>query len=267
MKTNLLETNGNVKGEIDLPGIFSTAYKPELIKLAVHVKQSQKRQRYGADPLAGKRTSAHYHGRRKIRYSMMNKEMSRIPRIHGNVGYLSHTARFAPHAVKGRKAHPPKAEKIWAKKMNKKQMLLALKSAIAASAVPEIVKERGHVFEGSLPVIVENDFENFGKTRNVFIALEKMGLERELKRCAVKKVRAGKGKMRGRRYKKKKGPLIIASERCALLKAAENIEGVDACTVEEIFSSHEIEMLAPGTAAGRLIVLTENALKNLKKVE
>src|SRR3989344_4281142 len=109
----LHDLTGTVVREVALPKTFSSEIKPEVIKKAFLVWQSQQRQPYGADPLAGKKTSAHYHGSRHYRYSMMNKETSRMPRIHGKVGYLAMRARFAPHAVKGRRAHPPVAEKIW----------------------------------------------------------------------------------------------------------------------------------------------------------
>src|SRR3989338_4855614 len=109
----IYDTTGNPLEEIKLPGVFSTPYRPDVIKRAVLAEQSAKRQPYGADPLSGKRTSAHYHGKRKYRWAMMNKEMARMSRIHGKVGSLHFTARFAPQAVKGRQAHPPKAEKIW----------------------------------------------------------------------------------------------------------------------------------------------------------
>src|SRR3989338_6365349 len=116
----LYDINGNEMGEAKLPKIFSYEYRPEVIKRAVLASQSKRRQQYGANPLAGFRSSAHYHGKRKYRFSMMNKEMARISRIHGKVGYLAFRARIVAQAVKGRKAHPPKAEKIWSQKINKK---------------------------------------------------------------------------------------------------------------------------------------------------
>ncbi len=267
MKAKLLKIDGSEKGEIELPDMFSTKYKPDLITLAVLISQSKKRQPYGSDPLAGKRSSAHYHGSRHYRFTMMNKEMSRIPRIHGKVGYLGYTARVAPHAVKGRRAHPPKAEKIWAKKINKKQMMVALKSAIASTANVETVKSRGHIFESqSLPIVIENDFERVSKTKEASKIIKNLGLEKEMKRCSVKKVRSGKGKMRGRKYKKKKGPLIIVSGNCSLVKSARNIAGVDICTAKELFEKQEIEKLAPGAMAGRLTIITEKAIDEIKKV-
>ncbi len=257
IQRDVYDLEGKVVEKITLPKIFKTTYKPEVIKKAFLVIRSIRRQPYGADPLAGKRSSAHYHGKRHYRYTMMNREMARMPRIHGNVGFLSLTARVAPHVVKGRKAHSPKAEKKWAKKINAKEYLLALKSSIAASSVPELVKQR-HSLEKS-PIIFVDDFASLKKTKDVFSVLKTI-ISSELERCKIKKVRAGKGKMRGRRYKRKKGPLIIVPESSPLIKSAKNIPGIDVATLNNL----DIELLAPGGQAGRILILTKSVLNELE---
>lgn len=259
--TKVYDLSGNVKEEIKLPEIFSTAYKPVVIQRAVLAAQSAKRQPYGTDPLAGKRTSAHYHGKRKYRWTMMNKEMARIARIHGKVGYMLWRARFVPQAVKGRRAHPPKAEKIWLQKINAKELQLAIKSALAATADRNLVSERGHLFERELPIIIIDDFENVKKAKDVKKILLAVVGSKELERAEKKKVRAGKGKMRGRKYKKRKGPLLIFSKPCDAIKAARNIPGIDAAAAESL----DIELLAPGTRAGRLAILTKSAVQKLSE--
>jgi large subunit ribosomal protein L4e len=259
--TKIFDLEGKAAGEAKLPKIFSTRYKPETIKKAVLALQSSRRQRYGANPLAGKRSSAHYHGKRHYRFTMMNREMARIARIHGKVGYLAYRARVVPQAVKGRKAHPPKAEKIFEKKINKKENEAAIRSALAATANPELVNNRGHVISTKeLPIIVVDSLENMKKTKDVKSFLEKV-MKDEMKRCSLKKIRPGKGKARGRKYRKKKGPLIIVSGECPLLKAAKNIPGLDAVRLGEL----NIELLAPGTQAGRLTILTKGVLEKLGK--
>lgn len=244
--------------EIDLPAIFKTPYRPDVIKRAVLAQQSAKRQPYGTDPLAGLRSSAHYHGSRHYRYSMMNKEMSRMPRIHGKVGYLAWRGRVAPQTVKGRRAHPPKAEKIWLQKINQKEKFLAIKSALAASTNVDLLKVRGHSY--SEPIIFVDEFDAIKSTKTIYGLLEKIA-SAELERSEKKKVRAGKGKMRGRRYSRKKGPLIILSKNCPAIKASRNIPGVDAISISNI----NVELLAPGTQAGRLIITTKATLNELQK--
>jgi len=257
----IYDIEGKAIDEARLPELFSTEYKPETIKKAFLALQSARRQRYGANPLAGKRSSAHYHGKRHYRFTMMNREMARIARIHGRVGYLAYRARVVPQAVKGRKAHPPKAEKIFEKKINKKENTLAIKSALAATANLKLVKERGHEIElKELPIVVIDSIEDLKKTSDVKSFLEKI-IKEELKRCSEKKVRSGRGKTRGRKYKKKKGPLMIVSRECPLIKAAKNIPGIDIVKTDEL----NVELLAPGSQAGRLTVFTKGALENLSK--
>ncbi len=249
------DLQGNVVEEMKLPGIFSTDIRPDVVKRAVLAIQSARRQPYGSDPLAGKRTSAHYHGRRKYRFTMMNREMARMARIHGKVGYLAFTARFVPQAVKGRRAHPPKAEKNWTQRLNRKEHDYAIRSALAASADINFVKLHHRVEES--PIILVDEFENFTKTKDIANLLNKL-MPEEMKRCSEKKIRAGKGKMRGRRYRKKKGPVIITSHE---MKAAKNIPGIDSVDVERI----NAEILAPGAVPGRMVIITKAVLAAIQK--
>ncbi len=252
----LFDTKGVKKGEVKLPPVFSTVLREDVIKRAVLAEQSWRRQAYGPNKMAGQRSSAHYHGRRDLPHDqrMMNREMARLPRIHGHSGRLFMTARIAPQAVKGRRAHPPKPERKWGEKINKKERLLALKSAIAATADSELVKARGHRAES----VVVSGLEKIEKTKDLVALLKKIGFEDELKRVAEKKVRAGKGKMRGRKYKKKKGPLIVVAKKTNV----DNIPGVDVVTLDEL----SVEALAPGCIPGRVTIWSKEALEKLKEM-
>jgi large subunit ribosomal protein L4e len=266
MKTvKVYDLDGKDAGKIELPEVFSTPLRPDVIKRAVLALQSASRQPYGTDPLAGKRTSAHYHGLRRYRFTMMNREMSRIPRIHGKGAsgtWQAFTARFAPHAVKGRAAHPPKVEKIWLQKINKKEYKLALRSALAAAAQLQVVRNRGHRIDCDVPIVVVDEFENLDKTAKIFKVLNALGLKKEFDRCENKRIRAGKGKRRGRKYKKPVGPLIVLSKECPALKACKNLKGVDVALPDQL----DVELLAPGTHPGRLMVVTQSALQCLNKI-
>ncbi|HDI02677.1 MAG TPA: 50S ribosomal protein L4, partial [Candidatus Aenigmarchaeota archaeon] len=105
MKANVFDLEGNVKEKIDLPKVFSAPYRPDLIKRAVLAAQANRRQKYGADPMAGKRTSAHYHGKTHLDpdQRMMGRDMARLPREHGDTSRFMR-ARLVPHAVGGRRA-------------------------------------------------------------------------------------------------------------------------------------------------------------------
>lgn len=254
------DLEGKESGRITLPLSFSEKVRIDLIQKAVLAEQSKLRQPYGSDPLAGHRTSAHYHGMRHSRYSQMNRELARHKRIH-NQGYLNLTARFNPHTVKGRRAHPPKVEKVWKLKINKKERLKALKSALAATLDKNLVLKRGHEIEElkHVPLVLEDDFQKINKTSEALKIFEKFGLMKEIERCKEKKVRSGKGKMRGRRYNKKKGPLVVIAKDEGIIKAIENIPGVDVVLAKDL----TVSLLAPGTHPGRLAIFTKTAIKEL----
>ncbi|MCJ7560718.1 50S ribosomal protein L4, partial [Candidatus Bathyarchaeota archaeon] len=77
-----------------------------------------------------------------------------------------------------------------------------------------------------------------------------------------RKIRAGKGKRRGRKMKQAVGPLIVVVENKGLADAASNIPGVDIVTVNNL----NTEMLAPGTHPGRLTLWTNGAIERLDKL-
>jgi large subunit ribosomal protein L4e len=260
MKATVIDVQVQKKQEINLPKVFNSEFRPDLIKRAVLAIQSHKRQPSGTDPLAGHRTSAAYHGVRTGPHHMMNIETARMKRIHGGPPNLSMAARFVAQSTKGRLAHPPKVEKIWWQKINKKERILAIKSAIAATAIKEIVIKRGHIVNNiDLPIVVEDNVQDFKKTKEVKAFLEKVGLKAEMERAKEKKIRAGKGKARGRKYKKKKSVLFVVSEDRGISKALKNIPGSDFAIVNNL----NAELLAPGTHAGRLTIWTESAIRKL----
>lgn len=261
MKADVFDLQGKPIEKIELPKIFEEPLRQDLILRAVLSSQSRRRQVYAVDTMAGKRTSAHYHGVRRERYSMMGKEMARMPRMHGKLSpHLMWRPRFAPQVKGGREAHPPLAEKIWIQKMNKKERRKAILSAIAATAKKELVLKRGHRFEGKeLPIIVEDKIQEIKRTKELVEFLKKVGLEKELERIKEKKIRIGRGKTRGRRYKIKIGPLFVIIEDKGISKAVKNLLGANVCRVENLSA----EYLAPGAMPGRLTIFTKPAIEKL----
>jgi len=261
MKVSVYDIDGKPIEKIELPKVFNEQFRPDLIIRAVTSLQSERRQPYGTDPLAGLRTSAHYHGRRRTRYTMMMRDLTRLPRLHGASPMMSWRVRKVPSAVKGRKAHPPKVEKIWYQKINKKELKLALNSAIAATSKKDVVKKRGHQVDNleELPLIVKDKIQSVKKTKDLEKILKTLGLEKELERLKTKKIRPGRGKMRGRKYKKKVGPLIIVNKDDGIGMAGKNLTGIDVKNVKDI----SVEDLAPGSHPGRLTIWSESSLKEL----
>lgn len=256
----IISLDGEEVRERKLPEVFDENRRPDLIRRAVEHYRSKRRQSYGADKRAGMKTSAHYEGSRHVEPNsqMMNREMSRMPREHGDTA-RRFRALLAPHAVGGMKAHPPKAEKKWAKEMNKKEKRKATRSAIASTAREDAVRERNHRFDGDLPIVVEDDLQGLDKTSGVEEFLRNIGLEEELERARKKKVRGGKGKNRGRKYKRKTSVLIVVGEDEGIKRSARNIPGVEVARVEELNSG----LLSPGGHGARLTIYTESAIQKI----
>jgi len=263
MKLPILDTSTNKIGEIELPDQFKEEFRPDLIHRAVLAIQSHNRQPYSASEDAGKRASAKLSRRRRDYRGSYGIGISRVPRkIMTRRGTrMNWVGAFAPGTVGGRRAHPPKTTKLWEKKINEKERLKSLRSAISATLSREIVAQRGHIVPQNYPFILDEKFESLDKTKEVVMIFNKLGIKDELLRVEEKKVRAGKGKSRGRKYKRKKGPLVVVSGPCPLMKAARNIPGIDVVEVNNLSAA----LLAPGTAAGRLTIFTEEAVSKMKK--
>ncbi len=260
----IITTDGKEDGSTDLPIQFEERERDDIVKKAVHSIQSKNRQPYGADKKAGLKHVTDWVQRNRAYRGNRGKSYpsSRTPRkITFRRGMqMSGPGGEAPQTVGGRRAHPPKAEKDFTKEINDKERRKAIRSAIASTANPEKVKERGHrIGNIDLPLVVEGELEELQKTKDVKEVLKSIGLEEELERCQEKKIRAGKGKMRGRKYKRKVGPLLVIEEDKGIRRAARNIPGVQVARVEDLNAG----LLAPGAVSGRLTVWTENALNKL----
>jgi len=245
---------GKAGTPVDLPTHFDTPYRPDLIKRAVLSLQSRRYQPHGVDELAGKRNTAQSwqtgHGR------------SRMPRIKGSGTSAANKGGFAPGTVGGRVAHPPEARKVLLERINKRENRLAIRSAIAATANKDRVSERGHKVDDvpAFPLVVDNGLETLITTKEVIAAIEKLGLSADLQRSIDGQgIRAGKGKMRGRRKRTPKSFLIVVGEDQGIGLAARNLPGVDVVEVHGL----NAELLAPGTHPGRLVMWTVSALERL----
>ena len=263
MKLNILDQTNSKTGEINLPSQFEEEFRPDLIHRAVLVIQSHKKQSYAASKTAGKRSSAKLSRRRRDYRGSYGIGISRVPRkIMTRRGMrMNWVGAFAPGTVGGRRAHPPKSEKIWWKKINSKEKAKAIRSAIAATIMKDVVAERGHLIPSNYPFILDDKFESINKTNEIVDTFKRLGLENELERVKEKKIRAGKGKSRGRKYLKKKGPLIVVSKTDKLSRAAANIPGIDVVEVKSL----NAELLAPGAKAGRMVLWTNAAINILEK--
>lgn len=226
--------------------------------MSSEVSQSKSKQTQGRDEDAGLRASAAGWG--------TGHGLARCPRRKGSGYPTARNVARVPFAVGGRAAHPIKKEKKIKKKINRITNTKSIISAISASRDPYWVKKRGHNIENipELPLIIDDKIQTIKKTSQIFSVLCELGLKNELiKIKASKKVRAGKGKRRGRRFKRAKGILIVIKEDFGIVRASRNIPGTEIVNVNGL----SIEKLAPGGHPGRLILWTQSAFKELTKYE
>ncbi len=254
--------------KLSLPDSFSSEIRSDLVKLAVASARANRRQAYGSNAHVGKRKpmSGMKHS---VEWWGKGRGVSRIMRRTGQ-----RRGAQNPHTLGGRRAHGPKVEKDWSRKLNRNERRLARNSALAATTNIEMVSGRGHRFAeeiSSLPIVLgdysENgekiDIEAFnlnGGTRKVNAIFEALGLGDDLRRARDgRKIRAGKATMRGRVHKTPKSVLLVVASKDGLAKAARNLPGVDVVAAKDLSAEH----LAPGGDLGRLTVFTKAAVEAL----
>ncbi len=263
MKAILKSAAGTTKGTINLPVQFEEEIRPDLIKRAVLAVQSHKYQPQGTDIEAGKKYSSKLSRRRRDYKTSYGYGISRVPRkiLSYRGTRFNWQGATSPNTVGGRQSHPPKSEKIIYRKINKKERRKAIRSAMAASVQKELVLKRGHYVE-EYPLVLEDSIENLKQTKDVLSLLKKLKMEKELERAAKKTRKTGNARRRGRKSKRRKGPLFVVSKKCDLVKAASNIPGVNVVEIESL----NAELLAPGCEIGRLTFYTKSAVEKLEKL-
>jgi len=208
MKATVLNLDGSRMKDIEMPGAFSAKVDFALIKRAVLSIQSARFQPKSPYKGAGREYSAQYIGMRgkPAQHRIINREVSRLPRTKNRRYISAGTVALVPHAVKGPAAHPPKTEKVLKEKINRKEKRKAVEAAIAATAMREIVEKRGHkIGKIELPIVIDAKLEDLDRTKKIIEVLDKLGLFADVERAKAKrKIRAGKGKKRGRKYKTRK---------------------------------------------------------------
>jgi len=257
-KVNVYDLDGKKKNLVDMPRIFNIKPRKDLIRKASEVSVSRDKQVQGRNKRAGLRNTAKGWG--------TGHGISRAPRIKGSGFPTARNVGRVPFAKGGRRAHPIKTEKVVKKKINKKVNKLSLISAISASGDLDWVKNRGHLINKvpEIPLVIDDKIQTVKKTKLMYSILSELGLEDELVKVKEgKKIRAGKGKRRGRKYKNKKSILVVIKDDFGIVKASRNIPGVDVIKFENL----SIANLAPGGLSGRLILWAQSAFNDLKNYE
>jgi large subunit ribosomal protein L4e len=160
---------------------------------------------------------------------------------------------------------PTKTWRKWHRKINISQKRYAVASALAASSIPALVMARGHVIDQvpEIPLVLDTSLESTKKTSAARDILAAVGAMDDVDKAAdSKQIRAGKGKMRNRRYTLRRGPLVIYSNNDGVEQAFRNLPGVELCCVNRL----NLLQLAPGGHMGRFCIWSQAALEALDTI-
>ena len=238
MKAKVIGIDGTESAEIELPAVFDTPYRPEVIhKVYVNVL-SHSYQRQGRYPAAGEMVSAE----------------------------SRNTGLGIARLARARVAHPPESWKIIYKKINHKEKQLGLCSAIAVTAKKELVQRRGHKIgnEVKLPLVVSNEIESIAKTKDLKNVLIRLGLGDDIARASlVRKARSGTPRRRGRSTRSGTSALIIVGDDSKVVALSRSIPGIDIKHARNI----SIVDLVPGSKPIRLTIFSQRAIEYMKSVQ
>ena len=243
--------------QIACPAVMTAPVRPDIVG-QVHTEMAKnKRQAYAVKYEAGMQTAAESWG--------TGRAVARIPRVPGGGTSRSGQGAFGNMCRGGRMFAPTKTWRRWHRRIAVNQRRYALASALAASAVPALVMARGHEIDSvpEIPLVLANAAVADHKTAKALAILKAVGAGAELEKCKKsKKLRAGKGKMRNRRYVMRKGPLVVYEGDNTFEKAYRNLPGVELCHVDRL----NLLQLAPGGHLGRFVIWTEEAFARLDKL-
>lgn len=259
MKVNILSIDGKKVEELGISDFFSNEVRKDLILRAVRSELSKTYQPKAPYKWAGLETSAEYVGNKDKYRTMKNKGAAMLPHEKLPKGRYGRV-RMIPFAVTGRRAHPPKVEKIIAEKINKKEYKKALFSAISATALPEIVKDRtGSQYQ--VPYVLVDEIEKVNKSKDVLKMLETLGLHEEIEKSinSRKRVTGFRKTRTGKAYKERKSVLFVVSNDCPLIKSGANLSGSAVVTVDKL----KVQDLAPGGLPGRLVIWSKSSIQKL----
>ncbi|KAG6373325.1 ribosomal protein L4 domain-containing protein [Boletus reticuloceps] len=243
-------TSGEPSSSLPLPAVLTAPIRLDVVAQVHKSVAKNKRQAYAVSEKAGHQTSAESWG--------TGRAVAVFP-------VLAAVAAFGNMCRGGRMFAPTKTWRKWHVKVNQNQRRFATVSALAASALPSLVLARGHRIEQvpEIPLVVPSEVESFKKTKEAVALLKSIDAYPDVVKVSnSRKLRAGKGKMRNRRYRQRRGPLVVYNEDNGIVKAFRNLPGVELANVKRL----NLLQLAPGGHLGRFIIWTESAFALLDQV-
>ena len=254
---SVFSLEGAKTGETTLPEVMTAPMRPDIVQF-VHTNMNKNhRQAYSVSPWAGKRATASSWG--------TGRAVARIPRVGGGGTSRSGQGAYGNMCRGGRMFAPTKTWRRWHRKINVSQKRYAVASALAASAVPALVMARGHKIDEvpEIPLVLDTSLESAKKTSAAKDILAAVGALADVEKAAdSKKIRAGKGKARNRKYVLRRGPLVIYKTNDGVEQAFRNLPGVELCCVDRL----NLLQLAPGGHMGRFCVWSQAALDALNEI-
>jgi large subunit ribosomal protein L4e len=259
-KVNILDSSGSKKKELTT-SVFDSGIREDIIQKIVEIERLEEKQPYAPFLWAGMNISAsgNVKHNRHVWKTDRGKGMSRFPkkRMSDKGERFVWVGAVVPGTKGGRRAHPPKVIKS-EKKINKKERLFGLKSALAMIASPLWVnKKYSSLSEKNvnlkLPFVVEDNFTSM-KTKDFFNSIQKV-LGEEAYSIAIKEktTRPGIGKMRGRRYKSNAGMVLVVGNNQNF-----KVSGID------LVKANQLKLKDIAENGARLAVFTESAIRDIE---
>jgi len=237
--------------------VFRAPIRQDVVHFVHTNIAKNKRQAYAVAVEAGHQTSAISWG--------TGRAVARIPRVSGGGTHRAGQVAFVNMCRGGRMFAPTKTFRRWHRKVNQNQRRYAVAAALAATAIPALVMARGHRIEqvAEIPLVVGSGIESLTKTKDAVKLLKRLSADADVERVKdSRKLRAGVGKARNRRFVQRRGPLVVYGEDNGIVKAFRNIPGVELANVDRL----NLLQLAPGGHLGRFTIWTQSAFGKLDKI-
>ncbi|KAI9220869.1 ribosomal protein L4 domain-containing protein [Blastocladiella britannica] len=248
---------GAKASSLPLPAVFSAPIRPDVVAAVYKNVAKNKRQAYAVSVKAGHQTSAESWG--------TGRAVARIPRVGGSGTHRAGQAAFGNMCRGGRMFAPTKVWRRWHVRTNVNEKRFAVVSALAASALPALVMARGHRIEriSEVPLVIDDAAESLTKTKDAVTLLRKLRAYDDVKKVIhSKKLRAGLGKLRNRRFTQRRGPLVVYGNDNGIVRAFRNLPGLELAHVSRL----NLLQLAPGSHLGRFVIWTASAFAQLDSI-
>ena len=245
-----------IAGTVPLPAVFTSPIRNDIVQF-VHTNMAKNsRQAYAVNRLSGMKHSAESWG--------TGRAVARIPRVSASGTSAGAMGAFGNQCRNGRMFAPTKTFRRWHRRINLHQKRFAVTSALAATGLPSLLLARGHKIENiaEVPLVVDDAVQAYAKTKEAMAFLNTTKAIDDVNKVnASKHVRAGRGKIRNRRYRYRVGPLLVLPDSKGT-QAFRNIFGLDIANVNAL----NLLTLAPGAQLGRFCIWTKGAFAKLDSI-